>query len=250
MKAGALAARLASTVALVLERPGALRAMLRWPCFSLTSYRMVEDLRRQGVRPRTVIDVGANVGQFAVAALELWAPTSLHAFEPVEEAHEILRRHLARYPESKLHPVALGAQDGVLTFHVSSYSHSSSFLPFGERHRTEFPDARTLSDVDVPVRRLDAELAGHELPPPVLLKLDVQGYERWVLDGATATLAQAEWVVLEASYAPMYNGEPSFLELVQNMSLRGFRFERPVGWLVAPATGEILQCDALFRRIA
>src|SRR3989442_1617823 len=117
MKAVALAARLASTVALLLERPGALLAMLRWPCFSLTSYRMVEDLRRQGVRPRTVIDVGANIGQFALAALELWAPISLHAFEPVEEAHQVLRRHLARYPESHLHPVAVGAEDGVSTFH-------------------------------------------------------------------------------------------------------------------------------------
>src|SRR6267142_6558026 len=89
MKVRALAARLASTVELLLERPGALGAMLRWPYFSLTSYRMVDDLRRQGVRPRTVIDVGANVGQFALAALELWAPTSLHAFEPVEKAHQV-----------------------------------------------------------------------------------------------------------------------------------------------------------------
>src|SRR5258708_37960416 len=98
MKDHARAARLASIVALLLEHPGALRAMLRWPCFSVTSYRMVDDLRRQGVRPRTVIDVGANVGQFALAALELWAPAALHAFEPVEEAHRALRRHLARYP--------------------------------------------------------------------------------------------------------------------------------------------------------
>ena len=80
------------------------------------------------------------------------------------------------------------------------------------------------------------------------MKLDVQGYERWVLDGARATLAHSEWVVLEASYSPMYEGEPSFLEVVYDMHRRGFRFERPVGWLIAPADGEILQCDALFRR--
>jgi len=248
MKGHILAARAASTIALLFERPGALRAMLHWPCFSLTSYRMVEDLRRQGVRPRTVIDVGANVGQFALAALELWAPTSLHAFEPLEEAQQVLHRHLARYPQSKLHPVALGAEDGVLTFHVNAHSHSSSLLQLAEGHRTAFPGAREVAEVGVHVRTLDVELSSADLPTPTLLKVDAQGYERWVLDGAPATLRRTRWVLLELSFRQMYEGEPPFLDMVQYMSTRGFRFVRPVGWLESPATGEILQCDALFVR--
>lgn len=97
-------------------------------------------------------------------------------------------------------------------------------------------------------RTLDEELVGAGLPDPLLLKIDVQGYERWVLDGGPSTLARAEWVVLELSFEALYTGEPPFLEVVNYMSTHGLRFVRPVGWFSDGSTGEILQCDALFSR--
>jgi hypothetical protein len=103
-----------------------------------------------------------------------------------------------------------------------------------------------IAEVRVPVRTLDEELTGAEFPEPVLLKLDVQGYERWVLDGGRAVLRRTEWVIVELSFRPMYDGELPFLDMVVYMDKRGFQLVRPVGWLIAPATGEILQCDALF----
>ena len=250
MTGDARAARLAAFIALILERPAALRATVRWPCFSVTCYRMVDDLRRQGIRPRTVIDVGANVGQFACAALELWDVDVFHAFEPLKEAHQLLERHLARYRMAKLHSVAVGAEEGLLTLHVNAHSHSSSLLALGDGHRAAFPEAQPVADVQVSVRTLDVELAAEALTPPALLKLDVQGYERCVLDGGHATLRRIEWVVVELSFRPMYEGELSFLDMVAYMDRQGFRLVRPVGWLAAPATGEILQCDALFHRAA
>jgi len=209
---------------------------------------MLEDLRRQSVLPKSVIDVGANVGQFAIAALRLLQPQRLDAFEPLSDAVVALQRHLGAEPGVIIHPVALGASPGELSFHVNAHSHSSSLLPLAEPHRTAFPTARAVSEVGVRVRTLDEELSGADLPTPILLKVDVQGYERWVLDGAPATLGRTQWVILELSFRPMYEGEPPFLDMVEYMSARGFRFVRPVGLLAAPATGEILQCDALFVR--
>lgn len=55
-------------------------------------------------------------------------------------------------------------------------------------------------------------------------------------------------MVLEASFKPMYEGEMQFMEVARSMERYGFRFERPVGWLSAPGTGELLQMDALFVR--
>jgi FkbM family methyltransferase len=240
--------RIWSALELVVERPAGLRAMVMWPLFSVTSYRMVDGLRRQGVLPTSVIDVGANVGQFAVAALRLLHPQCLHAFEPLPDAVSALKRHLDGERGVTIHPVALGAAPGELPFHLNAHSHSSSLLQLTEAHRSAFPGARDVADVGVHVRTLDDELSSADLPTPILLKVDAQGYERWVLDGAAATLGRTEWVLLELSFRQMYEGEPGFLDMVTYMGSRRFRFVRPIGWLADPATGEILQCDALFVR--
>jgi len=240
--------RLASLISLVIERPAAIGAMAAWPSFSITSYRMLDDLRRQGVLPATVIDVGANVGQFACAALRLLRPRKVHVFEPLPGAVDALRRRLGAEAGVEIHPVALGAAPSDLTLHVNAHTHSSSFLALGEGHRVAFPEATYVGEETVSVRTLDAELTGADLPRPMLIKLDVQGYERWVLEGAPRTLAKADWVVLETSFRPLYEGEPTFLEMVSYMNGHGFRLLRPVGWLVVPETGEVLQCDALFGR--
>lgn len=240
--------RVIAGILLLVERPAAIGAAFTWTRFSLSSFRMVDDLRRQGVLPATVIDVGANVGQFACAALRLMRPQRVHAFEPLPDAVTVLRRDFGREPGVVIHPVALGAVAGELPLHVNAHSHSSSLLPLGDAHRIAFPDAREVAEVKVPVRTLDEELGTTELPEPVLLKLDVQGYERWVLDGGQATLRRTQWVILELSFRPMYEGELAFLGMVAYMDKRGFRFLRPLGWLATAPTGEILQCDALFWR--
>ena len=77
------------------------RALLTWPKFSRTSFRLVNALRRQEIAPRTVIDVGANAGQFAVAAAKLLAPAKLYAFEAIPEVCERLKKNTAAIPESR-----------------------------------------------------------------------------------------------------------------------------------------------------
>jgi hypothetical protein len=102
--------------------------------------------------------------------------------------------------------------------------------------------------VRVPVRTLDAELGDATLPSPTILKLDVQGYERWVLDGASRTLQRVDLLLMEASFRPLYHGEPPFLALITMVRDLGYDLLCPLGWLTSPVTGECLQCDLLFAR--
>jgi hypothetical protein len=95
---------------------------------------------------------------------------------------------------------------------------------------------------------LDEQLASTVLQGSVLLKLDVQGYEAQVLEGAANTLARVDYVLLESSFRPLYDGENTFLELLRMLATRGFEFSHPLGWLEDPHTDEILQMDALFIR--
>ncbi|HLH75233.1 MAG TPA: FkbM family methyltransferase [Candidatus Binataceae bacterium] len=224
------------------------RALCKWPKFSLTSFRMVDALRRQNIHPQTVIDVGANAGQFAVAAVKLLAPSKLYAFEPIPQVWEQLKRNTASLPQVEAHSLALGEAAGERQFHLNAHSHSSSLLPLGQGHREAFPNAREVGSILIKVSTLDQFFGSLELPPPVLLKLDVQGYEAKVIAGASAMLARVRWVIAETSLRPLYDGEPLFLDLVEIMAQTGFKFLRPVGWLTEPRSSEILQLDALFER--
>jgi hypothetical protein len=115
-------------------------------------------------------------------------------------------------------------------------------------HLDAFPDARESTIIRVEVSTLDIVFEGVEMQHPVLLKLDVQGYELQVLLGGRNLLARVDYVLLEASFKPMYQGEPIFVEIEKRMREFGFEFLRPVGFLRAPKTGEFLQMDALFQK--
>lgn len=223
-------------------------AIVSWPKFSLTSYRMVSSLMRQGVRPKTVIDVGANVGQFAVACAKILPGVSVHSFEPLPECSVKLKQNVATLGNVCVYQIALGEKSGEVMLHVNSHSHSSSILSLGDRHRSAFPYAREIKTIKVPMSTLDSELGSISLQGPVLLKLDVQGYEPQVLEGGGATLKRVDYVLLEASFCPMYEGERTFMEIARTMDEYGYEFLRPIAWLNDPRSGEVLQLDALFGR--
>lgn len=224
----------------------AVRGLVTWPTFSVTSFAMISRLIRQGIQPRTVIDVGANIGQFTVAASRLFEDVAIHCFEPLPACLKMLRHNTRRLPRVLVYPVALGSSAGTGTFRVNSHSHSSSLLPLAEAHRLAFPLAREVQRIEVPVTTLDQAFARVELRPPVMLKLDVQGYEAETIRGGVNTLNRVDHVICEASLKPMYHGETLFLDLIGLMEASGFQFMRPVGWLANPKSGEILQMDALF----
>jgi FkbM family methyltransferase len=231
-----------------LGNPSAWYAFFSWPKFSLTAHRMISSLMRQGISPKTVIDVGANVGQFAVACKRIFSGATVHSFEPLPECAAKLKQNVAKLAGVRVYAIALGEQSGEVVFHVNSHSHSSSILALGDRHRRAFPHAREMHTIKVPVSTLDLEMKSIPLEGPVLLKLDVQGYEPQVLEGATETLKRVDYVLLEASFRPMYEGERTFMEIARTMEEREFEFLRPIAWLNDPRTGEVLQADALFAR--
>lgn len=233
---------------LLLTERHALAARLSWPVFSFASYTIVAGLARQRIDPRTVIDVGANVGQFAVAAAMHFPQARILAMEPLPDCLPVLRRNTRKLPNVTVYPCALGEADGDASFHVNSHPHSSSMLPLAAAHRAAFPDAKETTTISVQVRALDSLLAGAELQAPVLLKLDVQGFEARVLRGASELLRRVEYLLMEVSFKPLYEDELPFTDMLPLVQGFGFRFLRPLDWLSEPATGEILQMDALFGR--
>jgi FkbM family methyltransferase len=209
---------------------------------------MISALARQGVAPKTVVDVGANVGQFAVACAKTFPGVAVHSFEPIPQAVATLRENVRALDNVKVYPMALGERQGETHFHINSYSHSSSILPLAQAHRAAFPEARETATTVVELTTLDRVFDQVDLTPPVLLKLDVQGYEAQTLQGGEQFLKRCDYVILEASFKPMYEGEMLFTSVLAMMEKKNFEFLRPVGWLTEPATSEVLQVDVLFMR--
>lgn len=230
--------RQAIELARLLPQPGALHAMRTWHPFSITAFQMLRRLHALGLRPRTVLDGGANIGQFARAAAETFPTARVVSFEPLPDIAARLREHLADLERVRIIESALGPEAGTTRFFRTDYSLASSALQptHAEAHQTE-----------VPVGRLDDLLVGEPLESPVLLKLDLQGYELAALSGAEDTLRQAHHVLLEVAFEEEYVGEPRFDELNAFLGARGFRFLRPVDTLT-DEHGLIVQMDALFER--
>jgi FkbM family methyltransferase len=209
----------------------------------------MKDVRLRLLRERkveVVLDVGANAGQYAGRLRDDGYEGVIVSFEPLAEAYERLESASADDPTWHTMRVALAAEPGTATIHVSANSYSSSFLPIEDRHVHAAPDAAYVGTELVDVVTLD-RLA---LPPGVtMLKMDVQGTEPSVLRGARELLSRVVAVEAELSLVPIYEGQDLAPTVCQQLRDAGFV---PVAFDIAftePTTGEILCVDGLFARV-
>ncbi|MGB2614277.1 MAG: FkbM family methyltransferase [Phycisphaerae bacterium] len=209
---------------LACRHPGALKALVSWKPFSRTCYENACHLARLNVPFRTIIDGGANIGQFARAVAEFFPKAEIISFEPLPEAVSQFRKNLADCARVRIIPNALGTADGMLTFYPNAWSQSSSALSVTETMQKEYPFSRQLAPIEVPVVRLDTSLSKETLESPVLLKLDLQGYELEALKGATGILPRINHILLEVAARPMYKGQPEFHDVRRHLADAGFEF--------------------------
>lgn len=163
-------------------------------------------------RLRFVVDIGANVGQWAGAALQLISPEKLIIVEPGPAAFAQLQEKFGADARVELHNVAVGASDGTTTLRVTRDSTGASLLsPREEMQELVGRNWTVESKVQCPMRTLDGILSS--LPEISLLKIDVQGYEKEALAGATQTLTKTKFLLLELNYMPQYVGGSWFGEM-------------------------------------
>jgi FkbM family methyltransferase len=197
----------------------------------------------------TVVDVGANTGQFTQAMHAILPRATIYAFEPLPDCYETLVQRTKDFRQVHTFNVGLGAEAATLKIQRNPYPDSSSFRPMTNLHREQFPfTAGRETPIEVPVRTLDSYIARMDLRERVFLKIDVQGYEDAVLDGGRDLVARASLILLEVCFAPLYEGAPTFAQLYERLWAQGFAFRGFTGQLLGPQDGAILQGDALFFR--
>jgi FkbM family methyltransferase len=212
-----------------------------------SAYRRVKLIRHQ--RVDLVLDVGGSDGRYGAELRRFGYRGRIVSFEPLPAAFDVLRARAAADGRWQALPYALGRDSREVTLHVAAnQGASSSILPMLDRHLAAAPDAAYVSSEVVQQAALDElwpELAAADRP---FLKVDVQGYEREVLAGASSALRRCVGLELELSLVPLYEDVMLYQEALHLADELGFALMRLEPGFTDPATGQMLQAEGVFFR--
>ena len=195
---------------------------------------------------KTVIDVGANIGQFAIDVRKLYHDADIYSFEPLPEPYSELLVNTKLFSKFNPYNFALGDYEGTTKMYSNEFSQSSSMLEMADSHKQAFPHTKNACSITVNIQTLDATVSELQLDADILLKIDVQGSEKQVLDGAKDTLNKVKIIIIETSYISLYKDQSLFGDIHNYLAELGFRFHGNLGQLLHPTDGSILQGDSIF----
>ncbi len=203
----------------------------------------------EGFRPRVVLDIGAHTGDWAAMCEALFTPDHCVLLEPQRELLEVARRRQPPAAHWQLVPVAVGDVEQEEMLYLTEQRAAASLLsPLREDH---FAAAtRCTGQVPVQIVRLDTLLRRENLPPPDLIKIDVQGFEAKVIAGGLETLKQTRRLVVETSLRPIYQGQPLLPEVLRMLADLGFKLDDFNEVCRAWPNGRLWQADLWLTRPA
>jgi FkbM family methyltransferase len=178
----------------------------------------------RATRVNCVLDVGANVGQYAQALRAAGYRGRIVSFEPVAGALAALRRAAAADPEWHVMPYALGSRDGTAEIHADPKT-LSSLLPASEFGREWSSRLGGPATETIEVRRLDSvlgEVTAGLRPVRAFLKLDTQGFDLEAFRGASGVLDSVVAMQSEVALVPLYDGMPRLPEQLAAYEAEGF----------------------------
>lgn len=221
---------------------------VRLSAAQVAAIQMVSAMRKFEID--LVLDVGANIGQFGSEIRSCGYPGRIVSFEPLSSAHGELLQTSTGDSKWDVYPrCALGDHNGEIEINIAGNSLSSSILPMLESHRSAAPESAYQGKEITSLKTLDA-VAGEYLKNAhaPFLKIDTQGFEWQVLDGARDTLPHIKGILVELSLVPLYEGQHLWREVIDRLEAVGFTL-----WAFQPVfsdqvLGRTLQVDGIFYR--
>lgn len=196
-----------------------------------------------------IFDVGANTGQYARAIRDFGFTGRVVSFEPLGEAYNELQAKAAKDAKWEVVRSAIGDTDGDIEINIAGNSQSSSIFEMLPTHVQSAPTSAYIGKEKVPIARIDSVLNQYYRPGETLfLKIDTQGFEKKVLEGAVQSMPHIAGIQLEMSIIPLYAGESLFVEMIELLEQWGYSLCSLEPGFRDPITGKLLQVDGLFFR--
>lgn len=194
----------------------------------------------------TILDIGANVGQYASLARSAGYSGRIISCEPLSGAHDQLSRRAKNDSAWVIEHTAVGAEPSETTINIAENSFSSSILDMTDIHLDAAPGSGYIGVETVSVTTVEELVKRHAVDPAhTLLKIDTQGFEAEVLEGAGPLVGKFGAIQLELSFVELYSGQRLFDDLVGQLKAAGYRLQQLEPGF-SDAEGRLLQVDGLF----
>ncbi|MBF0235980.1 MAG: FkbM family methyltransferase [Desulfamplus sp.] len=200
----------------------------------------------------TVLDIGANSGQFAKSLRTMGYSGKIVSFEPLSAPHLELMRNASSDMKWQVHQrCAIGDFNGQIQINVAGNSFSSSILPILNAHTSAESKSAYIAKETVNIQTLDTVAPQYLVDKRRFhIKIDTQGFEWQVLNGASDTLKNACGLTLELSLIPLYAGQRLWREIIDRLGAEGFTLWALQPEFIDPRDGRTLQVDATFFRLS
>lgn len=210
--------------------------------------RFISMLRTHNVN--LIFDVGANAGQFGVLLREIGFDGKIISFEPLSDARENLLNISKNDPLWQIAlQTAIGEENGEIEIQIAGNSQSSSVLDMLDTHVRAAPDSKYIGKEKVALRTLDSIAPDYmDSNSIAFIKIDTQGYETQVMNGAKKLMSQIVGLQVEISLVPLYKGQCLFDEMLKKLKNDGFELWSISTVFSDPNTAQLLQVDATFFR--
>jgi FkbM family methyltransferase len=198
----------------------------------------------------TVLDVGANSGQYGERLRHCGYQGKIVSFEPLSSAFAQLQKRAAGDTLWHTERCALGDREEISSINISGACASSSLLDMLPRHTEIAPHTGYVGREQVDVHRLDSLFDRHFVQGDrVFLKIDTQGFTSRVLAGAERSLDRVQGLEVELSVVALYAGEPLIHEILSLLYHKGFAVYSLEPEMFDDTSWQQVQINGLFQRI-
>ena len=197
----------------------------------------------------TILDVGANIGQYSIDVFKHGFKGQIYSFEPIPSVYMELSNTAKKYSMWEVFNLGVGRKEEEIMINVSENFVSSSILKVEEASLSAEPTTRITHQEKVKLTTIDSFVDSHpQLKGEILLKLDVQGYELEALGGALKSLKKIKLIQAELSFTKLYENGPLYDEVAGFLKGQGYEVFTIMPGFRDEETGRMLQADGLFIR--
>lgn len=197
-----------------------------------------------------VLDIGASEGHYGKELRDLGYKKRIISFEPLSESYQELNKKSQQDNYWDSYNCALGNEISEVEIGISKHITSSSLLPMTETHVNALSDSEIIAKEKIVVKTLDSFINnGIEVSNKIYMKVDVQGFEMFVLEGAKKVLPQVVAIEVELSLVQLYKGGPLFIDMINHLEKLGFSLASLNHVFLDNTTDLLLQVDGIFLRV-